>query len=362
MTNAIQSIEVEGMTYTVGAAVTLSCQDGNTVGIIRSILPGGDPWDEGKDALVIEVQPYYWRRIAKPKSTYTIFNRHDEANSTIVCRASKYNVKPLGSTEDIVWKLAESLEEKSHLDQTIRDCFHHTDKATGEDVLQTLWYGIHRFGRKETIPRPEKKAAEPIYGWAAFDPDGSLGSFQATKRSLMTGYDLIPLRGLATCEQSLLKAGFTICKVKAEPLPLDHDGCYTALFDEQLNLDLLQWGGLRSQHLERQVMGATSRKKAGWEPGRINLTGFLDSLGGYLTQSGSIERYGWSYREHQDLRLIWWYPHSDDDRYKQRYEDLKARVKVAIAKRGITFAKVSITPCPDAPIPDEILENKLQAA
>jgi hypothetical protein len=195
----------------------------------------------------------------------------------------------------------------------------------------------------------------PIHGWAILHADGTLAAFALTKQALLwPGHDTVPERILSDREQELYNAGFIICKVKLEVLPLESDrGDYTALFEGQINIDFLRWGGLIYKKLESQVMGRKSRREAGWGAEKINTLGVLENLCGYLVrQPGGIEEYGWEDQEYQDLLRVCDYPHTDHERYKQHYENLKNRVKIAIAKRGIEFAKITVTP-----IPDESLES-----
>ena len=112
--------------------------------------------------------------------------------------------------------------------------------------------------------------------WCMFKGDASWGTPARTKRSLLIGYDLMPLNGLAKCERLLAKNG-----IHARRCEITTCDCSTLLgvtHHSNLKVDSCCWSTFCDyENRLRQIAGASFDSACGWVGDEIEKTHLNDA-------------------------------------------------------------------------------------
>lgn len=155
---------------------------------------------------------------------------------------------------------------------------------------------------------------QQLHGWAMFK-DGNLHScsLERTKRSLLIGYDMIPLRGLIETEKHLRSKGYEAKRAIARIAECAHFDAIVPAINGKLTPELLAWASWKPE-----IEGALYRA-ALYFSDRLPVTG--DS-------------------NRATLNKFIFTPKRQEKRYKQR----AMKVQAILESCGITFVPIVIQP------------------
>ncbi len=165
-----------------------------------------------------------------------------------------------------------------------------------------------------------------VTGWTTFKNGKPMALVAISKRDLLIGYDLLPLRGLDKTEQVLTEKGMLPTKVKVEVACEDFD-YYAFTLRGELIPEALGYSVLKTSELKARRSWASF------------FTSCMKSAQKYTNEFNETEKE--VLRKYENWVLYNFYK---DGRRKTTWAKLQQQVKEFLVNHSIEIVKVKITP------------------
>jgi hypothetical protein len=179
--------------------------------------------------------------------------------------------------------------------------------------------------------------ASPQLGWMMFkDGKPHDHGLCESKRSLLIGYDMMPLRGLEQTEEVLRKKGIVACEAEVSIVAEGEQDCYAATIDGRFSLAMLEYS-ICAHVKEHVVKGVAS---------------FLgrDSRGFTRDKDGLLSREEQETCHHYWLFMLGAYK---DGRRKSTYRKLQQEISAIFASKHIEIVPIKYVPLKEQGAGDE---------